>query len=95
MTSSWVTQACVRMSQDGCLNWDGGSLKPSALSFMNEGQQMIAVGRGRGRYKQMVESPRSKCLSVSWLQSPSAVTLELKKIESVTVFIVPNLFAMK
>ena len=39
--------------------------------------------------------PRSKCLSVSWLQSPSAVTLELKKIESVTVFIVPNLFAMK
>ena len=39
--------------------------------------------------------PRSKCLSISWLQSPSAVTLELKKIESVTVFIVPNLFAMK
>ena len=32
--------------------------------------------------------PRSKCLSISWLQSPSAVTLELKKIESVTVFIV-------
>jgi len=63
MTSSWVTQACVRMSQDGCLNWDGGSLKPSALSFMNEGQQMIAVGRGRGRYKQMVESPRSRCFA--------------------------------
>ena len=32
--------------------------------------------------------PRSKCLLISWLQSPSAVILEPKKIESVTVFIV-------
>lgn len=63
MTSSWVIQACVRMTQDGCVNWDGGSLKPSALSLMNEGQQMIAVGRGRGRYKQMVASPRSRCFA--------------------------------
>ena len=29
--------------------------------------------------------PRSKRLSVSWLQSPSAVILEPKKIKSVTV----------
>ena len=29
--------------------------------------------------------PRSKCLLVSWLQSPSAVILELQKIKSVTV----------
>ena len=29
--------------------------------------------------------PRSKCLLVSWLQSPSAVILEPKKIESATV----------
>ena len=29
--------------------------------------------------------PRSKCLLISWLQSPSAVILELKKINSVTV----------
>ena len=29
--------------------------------------------------------PRSKCLLVSWLQSPSAVILEPKKIKSVTV----------
>ena len=28
---------------------------------------------------------RSKCLLISWLQSPSAVTLESKKIKSVTV----------
>ena len=32
--------------------------------------------------------PRTKCLLTSWLQSPSAVILEAKKIKSVTVFIV-------
>ena len=32
--------------------------------------------------------PRSKCLLISWLQSPSAVILERKKIKSLTVFIV-------
>ena len=37
--------------------------------------------------------PRSKCLLISWLQSPSAVTLEPKKIKSVTVSIVsPSIF---
>ena len=29
--------------------------------------------------------PKSKCLLMSWLQSPSAVILEPKKIKSVTV----------
>ena len=32
--------------------------------------------------------PRSKCLLISWLQSPSAVILELPKIKSVTISIV-------
>ena len=32
--------------------------------------------------------PRSKRLLISWLQSPSAVTLEPKKINSLTVSIV-------
>ena len=32
--------------------------------------------------------PRSKCLLISWLQSPSAVSLEPLKIKSVTVSIV-------
>ena len=36
--------------------------------------------------------PRSKHLLISWLQSPSAVTLEPKKVKSVTV---SHLFAMK
>ena len=37
--------------------------------------------------------PRSKRLSISWLQLPSAVTLDPKKIKSVTVSIVsPSIF---
>ena len=32
--------------------------------------------------------PRSKRLLISWLQSPSTVILEPKKIKSITVFIV-------
>ena len=32
--------------------------------------------------------PRSKCLLISWLQSPSALLLESPKIKSVTVSIV-------
>ena len=31
--------------------------------------------------------PRSKCLLISWLQSPSAMILDFKKIKSVTVSI--------
>ena len=32
--------------------------------------------------------PRSKCLLISWLQSPSEVILELPQIKSITVSIV-------
>ena len=39
--------------------------------------------------------PRSKRLLISWLQSPSAVILEPKKIKSLTVSIDTHLFAMK
>ena len=38
---------------------------------------------------------RSKRLFISWLQSPSAVILEPKKIKSIPVSIFPHLFAMK
>ena len=38
---------------------------------------------------------RGKHLLISWLQSPSVVILEPKKIKSVTVSIVSHLFAMK
>ena len=37
--------------------------------------------------------PRSKCLSISWLQSPSAVILEPQKIKSAIVFTVsPSIY---
>ena len=39
--------------------------------------------------------PKSKRLLISWLQSPSTVILELKKIKSVTVSTFSCLFAMK
>ena len=39
--------------------------------------------------------PRSKRLLISWLQSPSAVILEPRKIKSDTVFTFPHLFPMK
>ena len=40
-------------------------------------------------------SPRRKHVLISWLQSPSAVILEPKKIKFVSVSIVPHLFAIK
>ena len=41
--------------------------------------------------------PRSKCLLISWLQSPSVMISEPKKIKSATVLFLlfPHLFAMK
>ena len=41
--------------------------------------------------------PRSDCLLISWLQSPSAVILELNKIKSAKCFLplFPHLFALK
>ena len=38
--------------------------------------------------------PRSKCLLISWLHSPSVVILEPRKIKSDTVSLVPHLSAM-
>ena len=39
--------------------------------------------------------PRSKCLLISWLQSPSTVILEPRKIKSDTVSTVSHLFPMR
>ena len=39
--------------------------------------------------------PKSKCLLISWVQSPSVVILELRKIKSAIVPLFPHLFAMK
>ena len=59
------------------------------------------VGKVRSLLFNMLSSlvitffPRSKHLLISWLQSPSAVILEPKKIKALTVSIVFPLFAMK
>ena len=39
--------------------------------------------------------PKSKCLLISWLKSPSAVILKPKKIKSLTVFIVSSCICHK
>ena len=39
--------------------------------------------------------PRSKCLLISWLQSPFAMVLKPKKVKSLTVSNVSHLLAMK
>ena len=39
--------------------------------------------------------PRSKCLLISWLQSPSTVILDPRKIKSHCFPLFPHLFAMK
>ena len=39
--------------------------------------------------------PRSRCLLISWLRSPSDVILEPKKIKAATVSTFPHQFAMK
>ena len=39
--------------------------------------------------------PRSKCLLISWLPSPSVVIFEPPKIKSATVSIFPHLFVMQ
>ena len=45
---------------------------------------------------QNIKFPRSKCLLISWLQSPSAVILEPPKIKSLTLFpLFPHLFPMR
>ena len=43
----------------------------------------------------MTFPPRSKCFLISWLQSPSAVILEPKKIKSLTLSIVSTSICMK
>ena len=39
--------------------------------------------------------PRSKCLLISWLQSPSAVILEPKTVKSITISVVYPSIAVK
>ena len=75
------------------------SLWPSSHSYMTTGKTIALtiqtfVGKVMSQLFNMLTRlvmaflPGSKCLSISWLQSPSAVILEPKKINPVTVSIV-------
>ena len=59
-----------------CSSWGHKELDTTELTELNWTRLVIAF------------IPRSKCLLNSWLQSPSSVILEPKKIKSVTVSIV-------
>ena len=53
--------------------------------FIFPGSQISADGDCSYEIKRCLLLPRSKCLLISWLQSPSAVILEPGKIKSDTV----------
>ena len=72
---------------------------PTLTSYMTTGKTIALtkwtfVGKVMSQLFNMLSRfviaflPRSKSLLISWLQSPSAVILEPKKIKSVAVFIV-------
>ena len=61
--------------------------KNHSFDYMNLCEVMSQLFVMQSRFV-IVFLPRSKCLRISWLQSPSEVILELKKIKSVTVSIV-------
>lgn len=64
MTGWWVTQACVEVTQDGGRSGDGGSLSQAlSLSWWEEVDDAVGGEVGEGRYKQMVDTQRSRSLT--------------------------------
>ena len=74
---------------------NGNPLQHSCLENPRDGgtwwAAIYGVAQSWARLKQLSNSrlvitllPRSKCLLISWLQSPSAVILEPKKLKSAT-----------
>ena len=59
--------------------------KPTALTIWTFVGKIMALLFNKLSMFVIVFLPRSKCLSVLWLQSPFAVISEPKKIKSVTV----------
>ena len=88
---------------------NGNPLQCSCLENPRDGgawwAAVYGVTQSRTRLKRLSSSsnnrlvitflPKSKRLLISWLQSPSAVILEPRKIKSATVSTVSHLFAMK
>ena len=73
---------------------NGNPLQCSCLENSGDGgawrAAIYGVTQSRTRLKRLSSSSRSKRLLISWLQSPSAVILEPKKVKSATVSIVSS-----
>ena len=86
-------------SKASVLQWSAFFILQLSHPYMTTGKTIVLtrwtfVGKVMSLLFNMLPSlviaflPRSKCLLISWLQSPSAVILESKKINSLTVTIV-------
>ena len=82
----------VQLSTSLCDYWKNHSFDYIALPFVGKVMSLL-FNMLSGSV--MAFLPRSKCLLISWLQSPSAVILEPKTMKSVTVPLFLHLFAMK
>ena len=69
-----------------------GHGNPLQYSFL---ENPMERGTWQATVHTVTELDMTEVLLISWLQSPSAVILEPKKIKSVTVSIFFHLFAMK
>ena len=90
-----VAQSRTRLKQPSC---SSSSMVQHSQSYMTTGKTITLTRRTFiGKVMSLVFNmlsrlviaflPRSKCLLISWVQSPTAVILETKKIKSITVFI--------
>ena len=79
---------CANLLYDPTLTSIHDYLKKHSFDYMDFCQQSDVSAFNMLSRSVIDFLPRSKRLLISWLQSPFAVILELKKIKSVTVFIV-------
>ena len=108
--SDTTEQLHFHFSLSGIGEGNGNPLQCSCLENLRDGgawwAAICGVAQSRTRLKRLSSSssssrfviafpPRSNHLLISWLQSPSAVILEPREKKSVTISIVPHLFAMK
>ena len=82
----------VQLSRPYMTTGSGGNI---ALTIWNFSGKVMSLFLNMWSKLVIAFLPRSKCLLISWLQSPCAVILEPEKIKSVTVPLFLHLFAMK
>ena len=100
----WMDLLAVQGTQESSPTPQFKSINFSALSFLygptltsiqDYGENIVSLLFNMLSRFVVAFLLRSKHLSISWLQSPSAVTLEPKKIKSLTASIVSHLLAMR